>query len=207
MLAPRRAARATGLVVAWRGAENAIGQTPGFTTNLGARARGEGLSLSTKGAGMNDLAKMKCDVAGTPEGVRVVVTLLGPFTIGLGGKWAGPWPRPPAKRLCELLMLRPRHRIFRDVARELLFANLAPEASANALRKAVSMARQALLPLAPVGPGFYEQTASTSVFRATSLWRLTWWRMRLRCIRRWPWSPGTCETSLYAQHCSRTASF
>ena len=101
---------------------------------------------------MNDLAKMKCDVAATPEGVRVVVTLLGPFTIGLGQKWAGPWPRPPAKRLCELLMLRPRHRLFRDVARELLFANLTPEASANALRKAVSMARQALLPLAPGWP-------------------------------------------------------
>ena len=38
--APRRAARATGRAVAWRGTENAIGQTPSFTTNLGARARG-----------------------------------------------------------------------------------------------------------------------------------------------------------------------
>jgi hypothetical protein len=55
----------------------------------------------------------------------VRVTLLGPFTIKLGGRSAGPWYRPPAKRLCELVMVSPGLRVGREVARELLFAELA----------------------------------------------------------------------------------
>lgn len=86
------------------------------------------------------------------EVAPVAVTLFGAFTLRYEGKSAGPWPRRSAKRLCELLMLRPGHRLGREVARDTLFAHLAPEASANALRKAVSMARQALLPLGTVGP-------------------------------------------------------
>ena len=84
--------------------------------------------------------------------VPVKVTLLGTFRMGFAGTSAGPWPRPPAKRLCELLMLRPGHRLHKEVACESLFANLSPKASANALRKAASMARQALAPLGEVGP-------------------------------------------------------
>jgi DNA-binding SARP family transcriptional activator len=84
--------------------------------------------------------------------VRVRVTLLGSFTISLDGRNAGPWPRPSARRLCELLMLRPDHKLLRDGVREMLFANLAPEGSANALRRAVSMARQAISPLGEIGP-------------------------------------------------------
>jgi LuxR family transcriptional regulator, maltose regulon positive regulatory protein len=83
--------------------------------------------------------------------VPVTVTLLGAFSIGLAGKMAGPWPRPSAKRLCELLMLRSDHKLLKEVVREILFAQLPPEGSANALRKAMSMARQALLPLGEVG--------------------------------------------------------
>jgi DNA-binding SARP family transcriptional activator len=86
------------------------------------------------------------------QGSPFIVTLFGPFTIRLDGKSTGPWPRPSARRLCELLMLRPDHRLHRDVARETLFANLAPEASANALRRALSMARQALSLLGGEGP-------------------------------------------------------
>ena len=55
---------------------------------------------------------------------RVRVTLLGPFTIRLGERSAGPWYRPPAKRLCELVMVSPGLRVGREVARELLFADL-----------------------------------------------------------------------------------
>ena len=85
------------------------------------------------------------------DAVPVRVTLLGAFSIRRAGTIAGPWPRPSAKRLCELLMLRSDHRLPKEVAREVLFARLRPEASANALRKAVSMARQALSPLGEVG--------------------------------------------------------
>jgi class 3 adenylate cyclase/tetratricopeptide (TPR) repeat protein len=72
------------------------------------------------------------------------VTLLGPFSIELGERSAGPWYRPPAKRLCELVMVSPEFRVGREVARELLFADLAPASSANALSRALSLAREAL---------------------------------------------------------------
>ena len=51
---------------------------------------------------------------------------------------------PPAKRLCELVMVSPGLRVGREVARELLFADLGPAASANALSRALSLAREAL---------------------------------------------------------------
>jgi DNA-binding SARP family transcriptional activator len=75
--------------------------------------------------------------------VRVRVTLLGPFSIKLGERSAGPWYRPTAKRLCELVMLSPGLRVGRELARELLFANLGPDASANALSRTLSLAREA----------------------------------------------------------------
>ncbi len=75
---------------------------------------------------------------------RVRVTLLGPFTMRLGERIAGPWYRPPAKRLCELVLESPPLRVGRAVARELLFADLGPVASANALSRALSLAREAL---------------------------------------------------------------
>lgn len=82
-------------------------------------------------------------VSGT-EGLgdpRIRVTLLGPFTIKRGERSAGPWHRPPAKRLCELVMVSPGLRVGREVARELLIADLAP---AKALSRALSLAREAL---------------------------------------------------------------
>ena len=72
------------------------------------------------------------------------VTLLGPFNIKLGERSAGPWYRPPAKRLCELVMASPGLRVGREVARELLFADLGPASSAKALSRALSLAREAL---------------------------------------------------------------
>ena len=84
---------------------------------------------------------------------RVRVTLLGRFAITLGERSAGPWYRPSAKRVCELVMVSPGRRIGREMARELLFAHLAPAASANALSTALSLARVALSPLGDVASG------------------------------------------------------
>ena len=86
------------------------------------------------------------DVGGSGV-ARVRVTLLGRFAITRGERSAGPWYRPSAKRLCELVMLSPDRRIGRENARELLFAHLAPPASANALSTALSLARDGLSPL------------------------------------------------------------
>ena len=47
-------------------------------------------------------------------------------------------------------MLSPSHRLGREVARDLLFPKLAPAASANALSTALSLAREALVPLGHV---------------------------------------------------------
>ena len=80
------------------------------------------------------------------------VTLLGPFTVKLGERSAGPWCRPPAKRLCELVMVSPGLRVGREVARDLLFAELRPAASANAMSKALSLAREALSALGEAVP-------------------------------------------------------
>ena len=85
-----------------------------------------------------------------PAGVQV--TLLGHLTIKVGNKSAGPWRRPTAKRLCELLMVSNERRIGREVACELLFPNLGPAAAANALSKALSLARKAFSCLGEEAP-------------------------------------------------------
>jgi DNA-binding SARP family transcriptional activator len=71
-------------------------------------------------------------------------TLLGPFSLTLEGVAAGPWARPSARRLCELVLVSPGWRIGREVACEVLFPQLEAGAAANALRKALSMAKVAL---------------------------------------------------------------
>ena len=72
------------------------------------------------------------------------MTALGQFSISVEGRSAGPWPRPTAKRLCQLVLLSPGRRITRDLACEELFPKLGPSVAARALSKALSMARQAL---------------------------------------------------------------
>ena len=54
------------------------------------------------------------------------VSLLGVFSISCAGHIAGPWPRPGAKRLCELIFV-PGRRVTRDLACEALFPGLGPE--------------------------------------------------------------------------------
>jgi DNA-binding SARP family transcriptional activator/tetratricopeptide (TPR) repeat protein len=70
--------------------------------------------------------------------------LLGPFAISCGGRDAGPWPRPTAKRLCELVLASPGRRVTRDLACEALFPARRPADAARAVVKALSMARGVL---------------------------------------------------------------
>ena len=72
------------------------------------------------------------------------VQLLGPFSVSSAGRTAGPWPRPSARRLCELVLVSPGRRVSRDLACEELFGDLDPRAAARAVSKALSMARAAL---------------------------------------------------------------
>ena len=77
-------------------------------------------------------------------GGTVFITLLGRFAIAVDGRIAGPWPRPTARRLCELVLVSPERRISREAVCEALFPNLGPEAAGNALSKALTMARTVL---------------------------------------------------------------
>ena len=83
--------------------------------------------------------------------VAVRVRLLGPFSVVSGGRAAGPWPRPSARRLCQLVLVSPGRRVSRDLACDELFPDLDPRAAARSVSKALSMARAALAGLA--GPG------------------------------------------------------
>jgi DNA-binding SARP family transcriptional activator len=84
------------------------------------------------------------------EKEQVRVRLLGPFSVTSGGREAGPWPRPTARRLCQLVLISPGRRISRDLACEELFPGLDPRAATRSVSKALSMARAAL---AALGPG------------------------------------------------------
>ena len=101
---------------------------------------------------------MVAEVSEGPPPDRVVrVHLLGPFSISLGGAGSrtataiGPWPRPSAKRLCELVFVSPGHRVGRELACEALFHDLGAAAAARALSKALSMARRVLVGLGHPG--------------------------------------------------------
>src|ERR1700722_20191212 len=69
-----------------------------------------------------------CVVAGTardaPVGQAVQVTLLGPFSIAARGRVVSEWPRPSARRLCELVLVSPGRRVSRDLACEELFSSI-----------------------------------------------------------------------------------
>ena len=54
------------------------------------------------------------------------------------------WERPSARRLVALLLLSENRRLTREEVAEALFPQLAPQRSANAVAKALTMARQAL---------------------------------------------------------------
>jgi eukaryotic-like serine/threonine-protein kinase len=78
--------------------------------------------------------------------------LLGPFCISFGDKQTI-WARPPAKRLCELVLLSPGRRISKEAACEALFPGLAPPAAAHELSRALSLARASLAVLGDTPSG------------------------------------------------------
>src|SRR5690348_7242326 len=88
--------------------------------------------------------------------VAVRVRLLGPFSVVSGGRAAGPWPRPSARRLCQLVLVSPGRRVSRDLACDELFPDLDPRAAARSVSKALSMARAALSNLGESAPPLLE---------------------------------------------------
>jgi adenylate cyclase len=81
----------------------------------------------------------------------VRIRLLGQFAITAGSHAATSWPRPTARRLCELVLVSPGRRISRDLACDELFPRLEPRTAARSLSKALSMARGALAGLGEPG--------------------------------------------------------
>jgi DNA-binding SARP family transcriptional activator len=79
-----------------------------------------------------------------PQGLQL--TLLGRFAVAVAGVeiTAEAWPSLRATHLVQLLSLQPRHRMRREVLIDALWPQLAPEAGAANLRKALHHARQAL---------------------------------------------------------------
>jgi class 3 adenylate cyclase len=81
------------------------------------------------------------------------VRLLGRFVVTGGGRSVGSWPRPSARRLCQLVLVSPGRKVSREVVCEALFPSLSLEAAARSLYKAQSMARLALKELGPEAAG------------------------------------------------------
>ena len=96
-----------------------------------------------------------------PGSPRVIdVRLLGRFAVIVGGQSIRTWPRPSARRLCQLVLVSPGRRVSRESACEALFPLLSPEAAARSLYKAQSMARLALKQLGPQAAGLLCADAS-----------------------------------------------
>ena len=73
-----------------------------------------------------------------------------------GDRSAGPWERPNARRLCELVLVSPRRRIGKEVACEALFPKLNATAATLRLSKTLSMARAALTSLGSEAAGLFQ---------------------------------------------------
>jgi len=102
-------------------------------------------------AKMVGVAASLTDEPGSPPAVEA--HLLGRFVITAGGRSTGTWPRPTARRLCQLVLTSPGRRLSRDAACEALFPTLSPEAAVGALYKALSLARSVLGELGPTSAG------------------------------------------------------
>jgi DNA-binding SARP family transcriptional activator len=76
------------------------------------------------------------------------IWLLGEFRVAVDSRPVpdASWRRNKAKALVKLLALAPRHRLHREQLMDALWPELAPDAAAANLRKAVHFARQSLTP-------------------------------------------------------------
>jgi class 3 adenylate cyclase/two-component SAPR family response regulator/tetratricopeptide (TPR) repeat protein len=83
----------------------------------------------------------------------VEVKLLGRFAATVGDRSIGQWPRPSARRLCQLVLVSPGRRISRGLACEALFPSLSPVAAARQLYRVQWLARQALKELGQEAAG------------------------------------------------------
>ena len=90
----------------------------------------------------------------------IEVRLLGRFVVSGGGRTIRSWPRPSARRLCQLVLVSPGRRVSRGSACESLFPSLPPEAAARSLYRVLSMARLALKELGPQATGLLCADAS-----------------------------------------------
>jgi class 3 adenylate cyclase len=97
--------------------------------------------------------KMRIATTQPSESTKLRARLLGPLSVSLGELSAGPWERPSARRLLELVLVSPGRRIGKEVACEALFPHLASEAAARALYKAKSMAKATLSGLGDAAAG------------------------------------------------------
>jgi len=86
---------------------------------------------------------------GSASGVEV--KLLRRFSVTLGEQCNGRWPRPSARRLCQLVLTSPGRRVERERVCEVLFPTLGGEAAARSLYRAVSMSRITLRKLGSPG--------------------------------------------------------
>jgi DNA-binding SARP family transcriptional activator len=75
---------------------------------------------------------------------RLRARLLGPFRVEVGDRVVNRWERPSARRLVQYLLLASAHTASREQLIEALSPGLDREQAANALAKALSMARSAL---------------------------------------------------------------
>ena len=85
------------------------------------------------------------------DAAPIRVNLLGPFSVALEGRVAGPWARPVARRLCGLVLISPGRRISRVSACDALFPRLPPTEAGRGLSKAIALAHAALAPLGDAG--------------------------------------------------------
>jgi DNA-binding SARP family transcriptional activator len=98
--------------------------------------------------------------AAQDAGTAVIhVRLLGRFVVSAGGRSVSTWPRPSARRLCQLVLVSPGRRVTRESACEALFPSLSPEAALEAalrsLYKVQSLARQDLKELGAEAAGLF----------------------------------------------------
>src|ERR1700682_2065335 len=85
---------------------------------------------------------------------RLRARLLGPFRVEVGERVISRWERPSARRLVQYLLLANAHTTSRDQLMEALCPDLDRGRAANAVARALSMARSAL------GEGVLESSRS-----------------------------------------------